>query len=91
MSDVWVTTGLRDEADALARDISAMLQPLISGLDHRIALPPDSAAALAELEEALPLTQCPRWRQHQRAQKFPLCDWWLHTGRVGCRPAGNRL
>ena len=56
MSDVWVTEGLRDEADALARQIGAMLQPLISGLDHRIALPPDSAAALAELEEALPLT-----------------------------------
>jgi len=56
MSDVWVTEGLRHESDALARDIGAMLQPLISGLDHRIALPPDSAAALAELEEALPLT-----------------------------------
>ncbi len=56
MSDVWVTEGLRDEADDLARQIGAMLQPLISGLDHRLTLPPDSAAALAELEEALPLT-----------------------------------
>ncbi len=55
MSDVWITEGLRDEADALARQIGGMLQPLISGLDHRLTLPPDSAAALAELEEALPL------------------------------------
>lgn len=54
-NDTWVTQTLRAEADVLCREIGTILQQAIGGLDHRIALPPGSEAALVELEEALPL------------------------------------
>ena len=53
-SDPWVINTLREEAEVLAGNIGRMLQSAIGGLDNRISLPPGSAAALAELEEALP-------------------------------------
>lgn len=54
-TDSWVSTTLRQEADALSARIGELLQQAIAGLDQRIALPPGSAAALAELDEPLPL------------------------------------
>lgn len=54
MSDSWVTTTLRDEADSLSVQIGEILKQAIDGLDHRIALPPGSEAALLELDEPLP-------------------------------------
>lgn len=55
LDETWVTTALRQEAALLALQIGEMLQHAINGLDHRVALPPDSAAALAQLDEPLPL------------------------------------
>ncbi len=54
MSDSWITTTLRDEADSLSAQIGEILKQAIDGLDHRIALPPGSEAALLELDEPLP-------------------------------------
>ncbi len=54
-TDSWVSRTLRQEADALSAQIGDMLQGAIAGLDQRMALPPGSAAALAELDESLPL------------------------------------
>ena len=50
MSDAWITTTLRDEADSLAAQIGEILKQAIDGIDHRIALPPGSEAALLELD-----------------------------------------
>ena len=50
----WVNTTFRAEAAALGKEIGDILQKTMLGLDHRIALPPGSAAALAELDEPLP-------------------------------------
>jgi len=50
----WVSTTFREEAAALGREIGDILQKTMLGLDHRIALPPGSEAALAELDEPLP-------------------------------------
>lgn len=46
---------LRGEAAELGARIGEMLRGAIDGLDHRIALPPGSDAALQELDERLPL------------------------------------
>lgn len=54
-TDAWISTTLRQEAAALSAQIGDILQTVISGLDQRMALPPGSAAALAELDEPLPL------------------------------------
>ena len=54
MSDSWISTTLRDEADLLSAQIGKILKQAIDGLDHRIALPPGSEAALLELDEPLP-------------------------------------
>lgn len=50
----WVSKTFREEAAALGREIGGILQKTMLGLDHRIALPPGSAAALTELDEPLP-------------------------------------
>jgi len=55
MSDPWVTQTLRQEADSLSMEIGEILQQAINNLDHRITLPPGSEAALAGLDEALPV------------------------------------
>lgn len=52
--DPWVTLELRKEAGELAREIGGILEKAINGLDHRLALPPNSEQELSELEEALP-------------------------------------
>ncbi len=54
-TDSWVSTTLREEADALSAQLGEPLREAIAGLDQRMALPPGSAAALAELDEPLPL------------------------------------
>jgi len=54
MNDSWISTTLRDEADSLSAQIGEILKQAIDGLDHRIALPPGSEAALLELDEPLP-------------------------------------
>ena len=54
-TDSWLSTTLREEADALSAQLGELLQGAIAGLDQRMALPPGSAAALAELDEPLPL------------------------------------
>lgn len=46
---------LRREAAELGGRIGALLRGAIDGLDHRLALPPGSDSALAELDEPLPL------------------------------------
>jgi glutamate/tyrosine decarboxylase-like PLP-dependent enzyme len=54
MNGSWTSTALRDEADLLSAQIGEILKKAIDGLDHRIALPPGSEAALLELDEPLP-------------------------------------
>ena len=54
MSDSWINKTLRDEAASLSAQMGEILQQAIDGIDHRIALPPGSEAALLELEEPLP-------------------------------------
>ena len=44
----------RAEFEALGKQIGGMLQNTLQGLDHRIALPPGSTAALTALDEPLP-------------------------------------
>ncbi len=55
MNKTWVTETLRMEAVSLAAQIGDILQDVITGLDHRMALPPGSDEALKELNEPLPL------------------------------------
>lgn len=55
MSDAWVSETLRKEAESLSVQIGKMLQKVIAGLDQGMALPHGCEAALAELDEALPL------------------------------------
>ena len=54
MSDTWISKTLREEADSLSAQIGEILKEAIDGIDHRIALPPGSEAALLELDEPLP-------------------------------------
>lgn len=54
MSDSWVTQTLRKEAESLSIQIGYILKKAIAGLDHRLALPPGSETALAQLDEPLP-------------------------------------
>jgi len=54
MNDARLGQTLREEAESLSVQIGYILKKAIAGLDHRIALPPGSEAALAELDEALP-------------------------------------
>ena len=54
MSDTWISKTLREEADSLSKQIGETLKEVIDGIDHRIALPPGSEAALLELDEPLP-------------------------------------
>jgi len=55
MSDTWVSQTLREEAESLSVQIGEILRQTIAGLDHRMALPPDSEAALGQLDEPLPV------------------------------------
>ncbi len=55
MTDTWVSQTLRQEAEALSLQIGEILREAITGLDHRVALPPGSETALAGLDEPLPL------------------------------------
>jgi len=54
MTENWATETLRNEAESLAEQIGEILGQAITGLDHRLALPPGSEDALAELDEPLP-------------------------------------
>jgi glutamate/tyrosine decarboxylase-like PLP-dependent enzyme len=58
VTDRWVEESLRAEAAELAGFLGESLAAAIGGLDRRLALPPSSAVALGELDEALPETGC---------------------------------
>ncbi|RPH93530.1 MAG: aspartate aminotransferase family protein [Lysobacterales bacterium] len=58
MTDHWVEESLRAEAGELAAYLRDALTAAIEGLDRRLALPPSSASALAELDEPLPDAGC---------------------------------
>jgi glutamate/tyrosine decarboxylase-like PLP-dependent enzyme len=53
MKHSWVNVGLRKEAELLTDQIGDILKEAIGSLDDRIALPPGSDSALAQLDEPL--------------------------------------
>jgi glutamate/tyrosine decarboxylase-like PLP-dependent enzyme len=52
--DPWVNIELRKEAEALVGELAEALNEAISGVDERIAMPPDPDSALSVLDEPLP-------------------------------------
>ena len=54
MSDARISKTLREEAGLLSAQMGEILKEAIDGIDHRVALPPGSEAALLELDEPLP-------------------------------------
>jgi glutamate/tyrosine decarboxylase-like PLP-dependent enzyme len=58
VTDRWIEQSLRSEAGELAAFLRDALTAAIEGLDRRLALPPGSEAALAELDEPLPAAGC---------------------------------
>jgi glutamate/tyrosine decarboxylase-like PLP-dependent enzyme len=57
-TDHWVTETLREEAETLVGQLADHLADAIQNADHRMSLPPDSNAALSDMDGPLPETGC---------------------------------